>query len=89
VDKLDIHMHGNSELLDTDEWRGSRKIQERLYIDTVTSSSYLIILCQEAHIVLLKRAEARRDIYGVKVYGGVPLLTHLLFVKDLFYYFAW
>jgi len=33
---------------------------------------------------LLKKAEARRDIHGVKVCRGAPILTHLLFVDDCF-----
>lgn len=46
-------------------------------------SPYLFILCAEG-LSLLKKAEARGDIHGVKVCQGAPLVTHLLFVDDCF-----
>jgi hypothetical protein len=47
-------------------------------------SPYLFILCAEGLSALLRRAEARGDIHGVKVCRGAPLLTHLLFTDDCF-----
>jgi hypothetical protein len=44
----------------------------------------MFILCAEGLSALLKRAEARGDIHGVKVCRGAPLLTHLLFADDCF-----
>lgn len=47
-------------------------------------SPYLFILCAEGLSALLRRAETRGDIHGVKVCRGAPLLTHLLFAYDCF-----
>ena len=47
-------------------------------------SPYLFIICAERLTTLLKRAEAKGDIHGLKVCTGAPLLTHLLFANDCF-----
>jgi len=47
-------------------------------------SPYLFIICAEGLSALLKRAEAKGDIHGIKVCRGAPLLTHLLFADDCF-----
>ena len=47
-------------------------------------SPYLFILCAEGLSSLLKKAESRGDIHGVKVCRGAPLVTHLLFADDCF-----
>jgi len=47
-------------------------------------SPYLFILCAEGLSSLLKKAESRGDIHGVKVCREAPLVTHLLFADDCF-----
>lgn len=50
-------------------------------------SLYLFILCAEGLTALLKRAEARGDIHGIKVSRGAPTISHLLFADDCFLFF--
>jgi hypothetical protein len=47
-------------------------------------SPYIFIMCAEGLSSLLKKAEARGEIHGVKVCRGAPLLTHLLFADNCF-----
>ena len=42
-------------------------------------SPYLFILCTEGLSALIKQAEARGDLHGVKICQNVPIISHLLF----------
>lgn len=45
-------------------------------------SPYLFILCAEGLSALLKRAEANREIEGIRVCPGAPHVSHLFFADD-------
>ncbi|XP_042962309.1 uncharacterized protein LOC122296569 [Carya illinoinensis] len=45
-------------------------------------SFYLFLLCTEGLIALLKEAETRKQISGIKICHEAPKITHLLFVDD-------
>ncbi|XP_042983365.1 uncharacterized protein LOC122312778 [Carya illinoinensis] len=45
-------------------------------------SPYLFLFCTEGLIALLKAAEAQRNLKGVKICRGAPMVTHLLFADD-------
>nr|KYP35970.1 Transposon TX1 uncharacterized [Cajanus cajan] len=47
-------------------------------------SPYLFIICTEGLSLLLRQAEARGILHGVKVCRGAPPLTHILFADDCF-----
>lgn len=50
-------------------------------------SPYLFILCAEGLSTLMRRAELRGDIYGVRVARGAPSVAHLLFADDCYLFF--
>ncbi|XP_042973001.1 uncharacterized protein LOC122304803 [Carya illinoinensis] len=45
-------------------------------------SLYLFLLCTEALIVLLKKAEMERTMKGIKICRGAPSINHMLFAND-------
>lgn len=47
-------------------------------------SPYLFIVCEEGLTALMKQAEARGDLHGVKIYWGAPIVGYLLFADDFF-----
>lgn len=49
-----------------------------------TLSPYIFMMCAYEHFALLKRVKAKREIHGIKVCQGAPLLTHLLFTNNYF-----
>lgn len=49
---------------------------------------YLFILCAEGLTRLIRKAEGREDLHGIKVCRGAPVLTHLLFADDFFLFFV-
>ena len=52
-------------------------------------SSYLFIMCTEALIVNIKKAERVKQLTGMKVARACPAISHLLFADDsLFFYKA-
>lgn len=50
-------------------------------------SPYVFIHCTEGLLALLRYREMRGDIDGVKVCRGSPILSHLLFADDYFFFF--
>lgn len=47
-------------------------------------SPYLFIICVEGLSSVIRRAESRGDLHGVKIYRGASIIYHLLFVDDSF-----
>jgi hypothetical protein len=50
-------------------------------------SPYLFIICAEGLSALIRQAEARGDIHGVKICKNAPIISHLLFADDCFLFF--
>jgi hypothetical protein len=50
-------------------------------------SPYLFIICVEGLSALIRQAEARGDIHGVKICKNAPIISHLLFADDCFLFF--
>jgi len=50
-------------------------------------SPYLFIICAEGLSTLVRKAEARGDINGVKICNRAPIISHLLFTDDCFLFF--
>ncbi|XP_045822393.1 uncharacterized protein LOC123915300 [Trifolium pratense] len=50
-------------------------------------SPYLFIICAEGLTTLIRQAEARGDIHGVKICRNAPIVSHLLFADDCFLFF--
>lgn len=50
-------------------------------------SPYLFIICAEGLSALIKKAERRGDLHGIKVSKGAPIVSHLLFADDSFLFF--
>jgi hypothetical protein len=50
-------------------------------------SPYLYIICAEGLSALLRQAEARGDIHGIKICRNAPIVSHLLFADDCFLFF--
>ncbi|CAJ2652404.1 unnamed protein product [Trifolium pratense] len=50
-------------------------------------SPYLFIICAEGLSSLIKQAEARGDIHGIKICKNAPIISHLLFADDCFLFF--
>ncbi|KAK2409029.1 hypothetical protein QL285_044487 [Trifolium repens] len=50
-------------------------------------SPYLLILCAEGLSALIKKAEDRGDLHGVKICRNAPIISHLLFADDCFLFF--
>jgi len=50
-------------------------------------SPYLFIICVEGLSALIRKAEARGEINGVKICNNAPIISHLLFVDDCFLFF--
>jgi hypothetical protein len=48
-------------------------------------SPYLFIMCAEGLTALIRHAEARGDIHGVKICRNAPIISHLLFADDCFF----
>jgi hypothetical protein len=53
-----------------------------------TLSPYLFIICAEELSCLIKQAEARGEIHGVKICRNAPIVSHLLFADDCFLFFT-
>jgi hypothetical protein len=51
-------------------------------------SPYLFILCAEGLSALIRKAEGRGDIHGVKICRNAPIVSHLLFADDCFLFFS-
>lgn len=49
-------------------------------------SPYLFLICAEGLTTLLKNAEARGDVHGIKVCRGAPALLHLLLLTIVFFF---
>jgi hypothetical protein len=50
-------------------------------------SPYIVIMCSDEELLgLLKRSKSQGEIHVIKVCRGSPLLTHLLFPDDCFYF---
>lgn len=50
-------------------------------------SPYLFILCVEGLLALIRKVERSCLIHGVKVCGGAPPVSHLLYVDNSFFFF--
>lgn len=50
-------------------------------------SPYLFIVCVEGLTALIKHAESRGDLRGIKICRGAPIISHLLFANDSFLFF--
>lgn len=50
-------------------------------------SPYLFIICAKGLSALIKRAERRGDLHGIKICRGAPIISHLLFADDSFMFF--
>lgn len=50
-------------------------------------SPYLFILCAEGLSALIRKAEGRGDIHGIKICRNAPIVSHLLFADDCFLFF--
>ena len=50
-------------------------------------SPYLFIICAEGLSALIRKAEARGEINGVKICNNAPIISHLLFADDCFLFF--
>jgi hypothetical protein len=50
-------------------------------------SPYLSIICAEGLSALIRKAEGRGDIHGVKICKNAPIISHLLFADDCFLFF--
>lgn len=50
-------------------------------------SPYLFIICVEGLTSLIKDAQNRRMLHGVKICRQAPVVTHLLFANDCFLFF--
>lgn len=53
-------------------------------LDKVTLSPYLYILCTEGLSSLIKNAERRGSLHGIKICRRPPIITHLFFADDSF-----
>lgn len=49
-------------------------------------SPYLFVICAEGLTTVLKNAEARGDVHGIKVCRGAPALSHLLLLTIVFFF---
>lgn len=49
-------------------------------------SPYLFVICTEMLMQMLRRAEQRREITGLKVARGAPTISHLLYADDHLFY---
>lgn len=45
-------------------------------------SPYLFLLCAEGLTALIRDAQRKGSLHGVKICRGAPIITHLLFVDD-------
>jgi hypothetical protein len=50
-------------------------------------SPYLFILCAEGLSALIRQAEGRGDLHGVRICPAAPVISHLLFADDCFLFF--
>jgi hypothetical protein len=50
-------------------------------------SPYLFILCAERLTALLRQAERRGNLHGVRICSNAPVVPHLLFADDCFLFF--
>jgi hypothetical protein len=50
-------------------------------------SQYLVIICAEELSSLIRQSENRRDIRGVKICRNAPIISHMLFADDFFFFF--
>ncbi|CAJ2628079.1 unnamed protein product [Trifolium pratense] len=50
-------------------------------------SPYLFIICAKGLSALIRKAEARGDIHGIKICRNAPIISHLLFADDCFLFF--
>jgi hypothetical protein len=50
-------------------------------------SPYLFIICAEGLSALIRKAEGKGDVHGVKICRNAPIISHLLFADDCFIFF--
>ncbi|MCH80360.1 replication protein A 70 kDa dna-binding subunit, partial [Trifolium medium] len=50
-------------------------------------SPYLFIICAEGLSALIKQAEHKGELHGVKICRNAPIISHLLFADDCFLFF--
>jgi hypothetical protein len=50
-------------------------------------SPYLFIICAEGLSALIRKAEGKGDVHGVKICRNAPIISHLLFADDCFLFF--
>ncbi|GAU25702.1 hypothetical protein TSUD_216310 [Trifolium subterraneum] len=50
-------------------------------------SPYLFIICAEGLSALIRQAEARKGLHGIKICRNAPTISHLLFADDCFLFF--
>ncbi|PNX60847.1 ribonuclease H, partial [Trifolium pratense] len=50
-------------------------------------SPYLFIICAEGLSALIRQAENRGDLHGIKICRNAPVISHLLFADDCFLFF--
>lgn len=50
-------------------------------------SSYLFILCVEGMSALIRKEMETGLLHGVRIYKGAPIISHLLFADDNFFFF--
>ncbi|PNX57234.1 ribonuclease H, partial [Trifolium pratense] len=50
-------------------------------------SQYLFIICAEGLSALIRQAENRGDLHGIKVCRRAPIISHVLFANDCFLFF--
>lgn len=46
----------------------------------------MFLICAEGLSALLKRAELKGEIHGVKIARGVPAISHMLFADDSLFF---
>lgn len=50
-------------------------------------SPYLFLICAEGFSALLRQAESRRDILGLKIARNAPTISHMFFADDSLLFF--
>jgi hypothetical protein len=50
-------------------------------------SPYLFIICAEGLSALIRQAENRGELHGIKICRKAPIISHLLFADDCFLFF--
>lgn len=50
-------------------------------------SPYLFIICAQGLSALIDKVVGRDTLHGIKIFRGAPIISHLLFVDDNFFFF--